>query len=87
MSQSVLRLRAASRSSGSVERPVGRPAEQVALAGADPERADDVELGRRLDPLGDDERAPAVGEVAQGADDLERRVVARRRPGPATGRS
>ena len=40
-----------------------------------PERADDVELGRRLDALGDDQRAPPVGEVAQRPDDLERRVV------------
>ena len=53
-------------------RAVRRPAEQVALARPDPERADDVELGRRLDPLGDDQRAPAVGQVAQRPDDLER---------------
>ena len=74
MSQSVLRLRRVE-----VERlgrrPVGRAAEQVALTGADPERADEVELGGRLDPLGDDQRAPAVGQVAQRADDLERGLV------------
>ena len=56
-------------------RPVGRAAEQVALARPDAERADEVELGGRLDALGDDERAPAVGQVAQRADDLERGLV------------
>ena len=74
ISQSVLRLERLE-----VERlgrrAVGRAAEQVALPGADPERADDVELGRRLDALGDDQRAPAVGQVAQRPDDLERGVV------------
>ena len=56
-------------------RPVGRAAQQVALAGPDPERAHELELRGRLDPLGDDQRAPAVGQVAQGLDDLERRVA------------
>ena len=56
-------------------RPTRRPAQQVALPGADAERADDLELGRRLDALGHDERAPAVGQVAQRPDD-PRRLVA-----------
>ena len=50
---------------------------QVALPGADPERPDDLELGGRLDPLGDHEGAPPIGQVAQRADHLERLVVAR----------
>src|SRR5262245_44937392 len=58
-------------------RAVRRPAEQVALAGADAERPDDLELVRGLDALGHDERAPAVGEVAEGPDDLERRIMDR----------
>ena len=64
------------REAGQIERfgrrPIGRTAQQIALAGADPERSDDVELLRRLDALGDDEGAPAVGEVAQRLEDLER---------------
>src|SRR4029079_4235079 len=56
-------------------RAVRRSPEQVALPRPDPERTDELELGRRLDPLGDDQRAPAVGEVAQRPDDLERRLV------------
>ena len=61
--------------SASRRRLLGRPAQQVALARPDPERADDVELGGRLDALGHDERAPAVGQVAQRPDDLEGRVA------------
>ena len=76
MSQSELR-----RSCLEVERlgrrAVGRSPEQVALAGADPERADDVELVRGLDAFGDDQRAPPIGQVAQRPDDLERCVADR----------
>ena len=64
------------REAGQIERfgrrPIGRTAEQVALSGADPERPDDVELLRRLDALGDHQGTPAVGQVAQRLEDLER---------------
>ena len=53
----------------------GRPTQQVALAGGDPELADDRQLLAGLDALGDDRGAPARGELLQGPQDAVRRVV------------
>ena len=49
---------------------LGRTTEQVALAGADARASGRTQLLGRLDALGDDQRAPAVGEVLERADDL-----------------
>src|SRR5215510_2774389 len=43
---------------------VGRAAEEIALPGTDPERPDNSQLRGRLDPFGDDEGTPAVGQIA-----------------------
>src|SRR3954449_11127696 len=51
---------------------VRRPAEEIPLAGTDPELADDVELRRSLDAFGDNQGAPSVREVAERPEDLER---------------
>src|SRR5262249_41373681 len=55
-------------------RRVGRATQEVALRGRQPERPNDDELLGRLDALGNDERLPALGQVAQRLKNLERGV-------------
>ena len=52
-----------------------RPAQQVALAGRDPELADDGQLLAGLDALGDDGGAPPRGQLLERAQDAVGRVV------------
>ena len=75
----------ASRSSGRAAAP---PApEQVPLPGPDLERADELQLLRRLEALRHDQRPPSVRQVLQRLDHLVRCRADRCRHGSATGRS